>query len=214
MINVIGTKRSLILISLALLNAAVGGLGYYYIMPEEENSTKRLRTIRGEVSTVRADLEKIRIEFEQLGVQQSDFNTLKEQGFFKPQNRNEARALFQVIQAESGVISAVVSIKPGTIEENEEAQKAKHKILSSRIEIDIKAFDDTNVYKYILLAQKNFLGDLSVDSVDIQRTGEVTPEVLRAILTGSNPDMITAKVVMIWRTMIPEAQIISDQGTE
>jgi hypothetical protein len=212
MIGVIGIKRAGILLFLAVLNIAVASISYSYVQPEVKSTTKRVKTLRQEVGAVQADIDSIQIEFEQLGDQQLGFEQLKKEGFFKLQTRNEAKDLFQKIQVESGVISAVASVKSGQIEDSAEAQKAKHKLLASKIEITINAFDDTDIYKYIALAENNFIGHLSLDSLDITRVADVTPPILRAISSGENPVMVVAKIGMTWRTMVSENQIISEEN--
>jgi hypothetical protein len=212
MIDVIGTKRLSIILLLVALNVLMAVAGYLYLIPQEEDSVKRLRAVKSEVSAIQSNISTIQREFEELGVQQADFEKLKQTGFFNAQTRNEAKILFQTVQDESGVISALVTIKPGAVEENLEAQKAKHKILSSAIEVDIQAMDDTSIYKYISLIQQNFIGNLSIDVLEIRRMEEVTPLVLSEIAEGRDKAMVTAKLVFNWRTMIPETQVITVQG--
>ena len=211
-LNIIGVRRLAILIILIVVNTILSALYYLYLMPESLNSQTRLQTLQGEISTLRGDIDKIAIEFDQMNLQQAQFDTLKKQGFFGVQLRSDAKDKFTELQKKSGVISAVANVGGGAIEENDEAAKAKHKVLLSSIEIDIKAFDDSDIYRYLYLAERTFLGHLSIEAVTISRIKDVNAPVLRAIATGMNPELVTAHVVLSWRTMIPEDQVIAEEN--
>lgn len=212
MISVIGTKRLVILFALLLINAALGAAIYMYFMPEQQKTEKRLRVKRGQLSNVQYDLERMRIEFEQLDKQQGEFDQLKEKGFFSNQVRSTAKDLFSQIQDQSKVISAKVNVKSGVIEENKEAQKAKHMVLKSLINVELKAFDDADVYQYLSLVLQEFPGHISVDNVVVKRVKDISAPILRAIKSGANPELINASLSLSWRTLIPEDQVISEQG--
>ncbi len=211
MIKVIGAKRVVILGVLVVLNVASAALTYLYMVPEQAATEKKLRALRGENQTTSSDIERMQIEFEQLGQQQDKFDALKNDGFFKAQVRSVAKKLFQDIQEESRVVSAVASVRPGTIEENEEAKKSNYKVLVSPVEIVIQAFDDGDIYNYIYILEQKFPGHLAIDSMTMQRAQDISGPVLRAIATGGNPVLITANVKLSWRTMIPESQIIVEE---
>ena len=211
MIGIIGVKRLLILLVLIIINLLLGGIIYMYVLPEKQRADQDLRSLRGQLSTVQRDLDKMHIEFEQLEKRQDRFDNIKDRGFFSDQDRGDAKKLLSSVQKQSKVISAIVSVKSGVIEDNIEAQKSNHKMLVSPVEIEIKAFDDSDVYRYIDLAQKQFPGHLSLDEISIKRSREVTSALLRAIASGASPELVTASIKMSWRTMIPLDQVIINQ---
>jgi hypothetical protein len=47
--------------------------------------------------------------------------------------------------------------------------------------------------------------------MEIKRTRDVSAAVLRAIVTGINPELVAAKMELSWRTMIPEDQVITSE---
>ncbi len=208
MIGIIGVKRLLILLVLVIVNILFGAVIYMYLLPEQRVSDQELRSLRGKLSTVQRDLDQMHIEFEQLEKRQDRFDALKDSGFFSNQDRGEAKKLLSIVQKKSKVISATVSVKSGVIEDNKEAQKSNHKMLVSPVEVEIKAFDDSDVYRYIDLLQKKFPGHLSIDEIIIKRNRDITSALLRAIASGASPELVTAKIIMSWRTMIPQDQII------
>ncbi len=213
MMQVIGIKRLIILIILVSLNLTLGAAIYLYLMPENNSSDRQLRTLRAQTHAVRADIDRMQIEFEQLEKQRDSFNALKDDGFFSNQVRSDAKKLFSVIQDESGVVSAIVSVKSGVIIDYDEAKKANHSVLMSPIEVEIKALDDTAIYKYMDTALERFPGHLSFDNIVITRTRDISAPVLRAIASGATPELVKAKINMSWRTLIPTSEVISnDKG--
>ncbi len=211
MIGIIGVKRLLILLVLLVINLFLGSVIYLYVLPEKESKDIELRGLRGQLSTVQRDLDKMHIEFEQLKKRQDRFDALKESGFFSDQDRGDAKKILSSVQKQSKVISAIVSVKSGVVEDNIEDQKSNHKMLISPIEIEIKAFDDGDVYRYIDLLQKQFPGHLSIDEITIKRSRDVTSALLRAIASGASPELVIATIKMSWRTMLPQDQVIVNQ---
>lgn len=211
MIKVIGAKRLLLLAVLLSANILLAAATYLYLIPQEAETAKKLRILRGENQTKREDINRMQIEFEQLGQQQDKFDALKNDGFFKDQIRSVAKKLFKDIQIESHVVSSVAAIKPGIIEENEEAKKSNYKLLSSPIDITVEAFDDSDIYNYLYILEQKFPGHLSVDKMSMTRVTDISGPVLRAIATGANPVLVKATISMSWRTMIKDSQIIVEE---
>ncbi len=213
MINILGIKRIFILLALFVTNAALALIVFYYLTPQIQTDERNMSTMRGEVSTLRADIDLMQVEFDQLAVQKDEFEILSADGFFTEQDRRQAELIFNDIQRKSGVSKAIVSIQPGVFEENEESLKAKHQILNSTIEANIEAVDDVNIFNYMFLIENYFPGHVSIEKIELKREANVSATVLRAISAGGNPPLVTAKLEMSWRTMIPAAQD-ADEGDE
>ena len=212
MIQILGMKRILVLVFLLALNVALGAGVYMYLVPETTKQERALYGLRGKVNTLQADISRLQVEFDQLENQQAEFDVLKEKGFFGSQGRRQAEILFEKIQRQAGIVSAVANIRAGEVEDNEEAKKAEHAILSSPIEVSLEALSDTDVYKYIYLLDRFFPGHVTLDEIELERTSEITGAILRSIASGGNPVLVKATLKMTWRTMIPEAEVIQKQG--
>ncbi len=210
MINVIGIKRIIILAVLVVLNIGLASVNYLYFAPDIHKSDRKMRTLRNQLSAVRSDIDKLQIESEQLEEQRDSYELIKSEGFFSNQVRSEAKELLSKIQTESKVIKAIANVKAGVLLDDEDAGKANHKVLLSPIEIEIQAFDDGDVYKYIYLAQRMFPGHLSLDGLEMKRVLDVSSPVLRAIASGANPELVNAKVLFAWRTIIPQDQVLPE----
>lgn len=211
MIGVLGIKRVAVLVVLVALNGFLAAASYMYLAPELQTKERQLRSDRSQVSTLRNDIDRMQIEFDQLEEQKEEFEKLAQDGFFKDQSRRQAEKILSQIQKNSGVSKAIASVRAGEIEDNEEALKAEHKILSSPVEIQLQAFDDVNIFHYLFLVENYFPGHIAVKDIKIERTADVTGTVLRAIAAGGNPPLVSANVNMVWRTMIPQSQVIQQE---
>ena len=210
MIAVLGFKRVVMLAVLIGVNIVLAMSIYMYMKPETQKKERELRGLRGQVSTVRSDIDRMQVEFEQLEDQKAEFERLAADGFFKNQGRRQAELILSEIQKTSGVSKAIASIQAGEIEDNEEAKKAAHKILRSPIEIRLQAIDDINIYHYLFLVENYFPGHITIEELNLERSADVTGTVLRAIASGTNPPLVNADVEMVWRTMIPESEVIEE----
>ena len=212
MIGVLGIKRVIVLAALVAINALLAASAYMYLAPEIVKKERQMRSVRGEVSSLRGDIDRMQVEFEQLEDQKAEFEMLEADGFLKEQNRRQAELVFNTIQKRSGVTRATASVQPGKIEDNEEAEKAGYKILSSPMEVRLQAVDDINVYNYLHLIENYFPGHVEVEEVYIERKARVTGTILKAIAGGQNPTMVEANVKMVWKTLISEDQILEGEG--
>ncbi len=213
MIKVLGAKRILTLAILVAVNAALALVAYGYLAPEKISKERELRMLRGQVSGLNKDIDNILLEFEQLEDQKAEFEMLEKDGFFKDQGRRQAEKLFNLIQEKSGVSKAQVSVAAGEIEDNEVAQKANHKILSSPVELRVEAMDEIDILRYVFLVEKYFPGHISLEKMKLHRDAEVNGTVLRSIASGKNVPLIKAEIEMLWRTMIPVDQL-TEEGVQ
>ncbi len=211
MIKVLGAKRILMLVMLLAINSALAAGVYVYFEPEKIKKERELRTLSGQNTGVQSDIERLQIEFDQLEEQQEQFDKLRDKGFIGTQDRRQAELLFAKIGKEAGVIKSVANVQAGTVEDNEEAGKAGHKILRSPILVEIKALDDIDVFRYIYLVEQFFPGHITIEYINLERTADVSGTVLRSIASGNNPELVKASMEIIWRTMIPEKDIINKE---
>lgn len=203
MIKVLGFQRIVVLLVLLGVNVLLGLAVYMHFIPQKSVKERDLRTVRAQNSTLRSDIDGLLIEFDQLDEQREAFADLKRDGFFDGQSRRKAELVLQKIQERSGVVSAVASVTAGDFEENAEAKKANHQILKSPINVRIEAVNDLDVFRYLYLVNEFFPGHIAIKKIDFERQSDVSGTVLRAVASGQNPPLVTARLELIWRTMIP-----------
>lgn len=212
MIRVLGTKRIIVLLALIALNSALAAFVFMYVQPELKTSERTLRSLKSKESQTRSDITNMQMEFDQLENQQAEFDTLKDDGFFSNQSRRDAQAVFLKAEKESGVLEAIVSVKPGEVVEDEEAKKAEYVLLESEVSVVLKGVDDRDIYVYIDKLQDNFPGHLSVEKFSMRRLANVSETVLRAIAGGQKPPLVEARVGLLWRTMVKRSDVVDVQN--
>jgi len=210
MIEVIGFRRFVILISLVLTNIGLAALTYFYLVPESSEAEKRLSRVERNVRSAKGDLNRMQVEFEILERQQDRFDALKKAGYFSNQVRSDVRELLSKVRKEAGVISAVANVEKGKVSDSFGVSKVNYKVLTSMINVSIEAFDDADVYRYVDLLQRRFPGDVTIDSLSIRRSKDVSSVVLRAIASGRGPSLVSASLTASWSTLIPDNQVIGE----
>ncbi len=208
MIKILGFRRIVVLVALLGLNAMFAAVHYLYIMPETQERAQQAKQMSSKISTLQSDINRLQIEFAQLNDQKAEFEALQAKGFFSKQDRSQASQILEKIQKSAGVITAVASVKPGTLVDNEEAKKAGYKILASPMSIEITALDDRDVYKYIHLLRQYFPGHIGIVSTEVKLAAPLTKTLLRSVSAGENPVLVNAKLEVLWQTLIPENQAI------
>ncbi len=208
MIEILGIRRVLILMCLMALNAALGASVYLFLTPQRLQKEMELADLKGRVSTVQGDIDRMLVDFEKLTERQAEYEQLKKQGFFYNQSRRRAEIIFEEISKKAGVISANAKIDAGVVEENSEAVKAEHNVLSSHIKVHVESMDTRSVYNYIRLLMTDFPGHLTIYDIHLERKIDITGVVLRGIASGDNPPLVGADIDLVWRTMVPQSEII------
>lgn len=214
MVDVLGIQRIILIASLFAVNAVVGGLAYGVLIPANSAKQTELSREKGQVASVRSNLTKIQVEFSQLEDQKAQFERLENTSFFASQNRREAQVLLEEFQEESGVVTAKVEIGSGFTSEHAEAGRSDHVILKSPLEIEVTAMDDTDVFRYVWLLENRFPGYVDIKSITLERSKQLDRKMLQEIITGQSPEIVSAKLEAIWKTMIPRGSAVEQDPNQ
>lgn len=202
MIKQLGFKRVLVL--LILLGAVCAGIFFSHFIfgPQMEESQRQLSKLNNENSTLQSELDKMRADFVDFEKQKTDFDRITRLGFFNNQDRVNARERLDTIRQLSKVLSARYEIKAAVMQPDEnELQSTGFVMMQTAIILNISALDDLDVYRFLYYLTYGFPGHISINSLRIERGGEVTPEVLKKIGTGNPPEIIKATIELDWRTL-------------
>lgn len=213
MIGLIGTKRLIILISLLAVNAALGSILYFYVMPENEKTSRQLSALKSQVNQTRNDTYELENNYKLIQEQKFDYENLVKAGFFQAQDRLAFRRRMGEIQRYSNVLRASFDIPPANIEENEGAEKADHVVLRSRVSVDIDALDDIDLYNFIFWIENGFPGHTGITRLSMKREQDIDDKTLRQIGSGSEVILVSGSIEYDWRTMVPKNQVTDDLGS-
>lgn len=201
MIEKIGLKRSLLLFVLAGGLAALFAANEMLLKPKIEESQRELNTSMGELGRLQGEVTKMRADFETFETQKAFYDTISRMGFFNEQDRVLARERFDTMQKLSKIISARYEIKAANILTGETSPDTGFVVMESPITVELSAVDDLDVYRFLYYLNYGFPGHITINSLDIERKAEITPNVLKEIGTGNPPQIVSAKMELDWRTM-------------
>lgn len=206
MISVIGSRRVFILAFLLLLNAAMAGAVYAYLIPQSGKLESDLRQLKSDISGKQAETEKLKAEYQLIQEQKVAFEDLKGTGFLGHQDRVVARERIEAIRAHSRVLLANYNIMAATVEENAFAAQASHVVLNSPMSAQIDALDDQDFYSFIYWLENGFPGHIMVNNLEVRRENEVNDVTLRQVGSGVPIVMVKGSVDFEWRTVVPSSE--------
>ena len=209
MIAILGAKRVAALAALVGLNVLMAALLYYYVLPKEKTVTNLQVASQGELATLEADMENIRNEFAQFDKQKEKFDMLQKTGFLSSQDRLDARRRFEDIRVFSKVLSARYTINPAVFENNESIQKSGNVVMVSPVNVELKALDDVDMYRFLYYLETYFPGHPGIDRIAFKRVTPVNQAVLRQIGSGLPVVLVDGTIDFSWRTIVPQAQVMS-----
>lgn len=198
MLNILGAKRVFGLLIMVLLVGGLAAAHYLFLVPEGEKTQRTLNAIKSEVSGRRDETERLRTEFQQLGEVKARYEQLSRFGFMNEQDRVFARGKMAELQKESGVIAARYEISPVEELKNERLEAAGYVLIKSQIKMEVDAFDDTDVFRFIHLLSSGFPGQATIKTIEIKRELDVTVPVLQGIGTGNSTPLVKAKIDVEW----------------
>lgn len=202
--NTIGVQRVIVIFILAAFAAGTAFLYYAQLLPQKENVERELRSANAQVSSMRGKLQEIREEFASFEQSEQQFKKLEETGFFNDQNRVFARERIESLQTQSRVKSVQYQVSRADIQESEDADRAGYALLSSPIRIELEAFNDMDIFRFIDLFQKNFPGHIMLNGIDLKKERNVNEATLRAIGVGDDVTMVSAQINAEWWSMAPQ----------
>jgi hypothetical protein len=205
MISILGPRMVMMIILGALLLGGGAGLSFYYLDPELLKVVGDQGTTEREVREKNNQISQIKVELENLKGQILVFNQLKEKSFFVKQDRIVAQEAVKDLSKVVGLYEASIITSPPKIIDSVDAKTAEQALVSWGIVLKLNTTNDTDIYKFLLIAQKIFPGYLEFRGIRLNRTVPVDQKMLSQIRkTGPFP-IVKAEAEFTWWSMIPVA---------
>lgn len=202
MIQLIGTKRLMIIAILAAICGVLGAITYLYLMPENQKLQSELQGVKSQIAQKRSDITRFRQEFDEIEAEKGRFQSLEALGFLTDQNRAAAHKRMAEIQSYSRVLAAKFDIDQVSVEVPETVQESDMVVLKSPVDITIEALDDADVYQFLYLLDNAFIGHSDIRSIELERILDLNEITLRQIGSGMPAVLVRAKVNFDWRTLV------------
>ncbi len=202
MIQVLGIKRILVLIILVAINAALAAGLYLYLVPQNDQLERDLRSTRAQIASKRTEADALRNEIQLIQQQKSQFEDLRDAGFMNDQSRLMARRRIRDIQQYTRILSASYNIKPADVSPVA-AEGLEYVILSTPIDMDVESQDDVDFYHFVYWMLYAFPGHMAIDELRMERVLDVNEATLRQIGAGQPTALVEGSMKFVWRTMVP-----------
>ena len=205
MIKSIGIQKIAFILFLTFL--AVGG--YFYntkILTRDIIMTERkARSVQANLNKMTADTEKLIQGVELFNEQKAEFITVQKSGFFDDQDRVITKKRLDEIQLATRLKTFRYNISPAIDVTSSKLNEAGYKMLSTSIELDLGAIDDTDIFKFLYLFNHGFPGQIIISNITMEKEQNITQPLLRNIgLKGSFQPLVSSKVIAKWFTMVPK----------
>lgn len=199
-LDLIGIKRTVILAILLGANIGLYGFSQVLFAPQMEKISKDLSKVKRQSSRYQKDLNAIKNDFDALGGQQEIFNKLTEKKFFGDVSVPTQLDAMDLISQQTGV-DALVKISAPREMTLSGMDRVDWVMVKREVVIDIKAFDDVDIYRYLDRVESELPGYLKVKDVTIRRNADYSADMLREIIRGKFPDIVTASLSYDWYLM-------------
>jgi len=214
MVSVLGFRRVLVIVLLLIL---LGGslFAYYgYLAPYKKELNREILNTKSTISQREDDLKLLSRQIDTFNTQKDFFNKLEKKGFFETQKRSVAQERFRLMQLSSGLVSAGYQINPITVSESELAEEAGYNLAQSPVSLNLEGLTDMDIYHFLYMLYYALPGHMQINSFDVRRVENISPEVLRDIgLDQRKVVLVEAEVNGIWSSMVEEG-VIKDLDSE
>lgn len=203
MMSILGRRRITILAVLAGICFVLGGFYLTILFPQVSASDRTLRGLRGDVSGMEETVRSLRASYQEFQINKPDYERIVQVGFFNPQDRMLIRERFQTMKKDAGILNAKYEIDPAEIVPSPLVEDAGHRLLRSKMEINIESIDDLRVYAFLYALGNEFPGRVSFTDINLIRTDKgLSDDIIAQMATNTPPALVNATVKAEWYSLV------------
>lgn len=202
MINSLSFRKILTICLLAALALGLYLYGSMVLAPAQKRSQNEFRNQEAQYNIMQTNMNDLASGLEMFDQQKDKFERLTKVGFFDSQDRLKIRNLINELQKESRLMSARYTIASVETEENELAEKAGYKIITTLMNFNLEALNDADIYEFIYLMNYGFPGHISISALEIKRDLDITPTLIQKVGLGEDVSIVGASLSVTLKTMV------------
>ena len=205
MIRIIGPKLIGIITLLVAINIALLSIWYFWTTPMTAQAKIDLSVINSEISKLRASIANIKDELKYYDDNKVKFDKLIEKtGYTTERDRTSIAKSLNELRQKSLIQELEYDISDTLEIENQLAKKAKYQLVKRRIDLkNIKAFFDTDIYKFIYAINNDFKGHTRIVSTELRRRPvEEFNKILDNITNKEKDYMIVGNISFEWYALL------------
>jgi len=202
--------------ALAAVNAVLLALIYGVIDPAAETMRSQTGSINQEVAGLKSQIEDARRNMELVAKGTSRFQQIQDRQFIGPQDRLALSKVLEGAKPAGNRFSTLnYQILPEKIVQDPAAANIKHQLVSSPVVLDISAFIDSDLWRYLDVVQNgdpdNKNPDLRVGApghakltkLEVKANQPVTPSLINNVASGSVDRLLTVRAEYTWSNLRP-----------
>lgn len=202
--KLIGVRRALVLVFLAVLNLAVAFVYLGVVEPMRQEATMARDGVAGQIADLQSRIQNIKQELELFHQNLPKYQALEKRGFFLGQDRFKmGRDLGDVrtLAGLSGFSYNINDIKPI---ENNDAASVQMRLINSRIQVsNVVTLLDNNFYTFLDMMNEAFPSHVRLHSFTVRKSAPLSETALTAITKKQQVNLMTAEANFDWLTMVP-----------
>lgn len=203
--KLIGVKRALILAILFAINLAVAAVYFLQIGPMKEEAQARLNGVTAEISAQSQKIANIRADLAKFRETLPLYQELEKKGFALNQDRFRMSRDLDAVRNKAALTGFSFVINDIKKIQNAEADAAQLQVINSRIKIDnVVSLIDTPFYNFLDMMYSEFPTHVRMQSLEITRKDPLDAAALAKITRGEAVNLISAKAVFDWLTVVPK----------
>lgn len=202
--TLIGKKRFIMLIAVAIIAGGLGGLWQKVMLPRAETAKNEKSTIDAERSRLQREMEELPLKYKELQENEAKYDALMKTSFVSPQDRIAARARMDVIRREAGLRGINYTIAPQEVVAHPESQNIDGTFVRSAIKVDLKGLSDIEMRDFMQRMHTNFGGLVLLKKTEMKLEKPLSKETLRQLQDKTPVDFVTGKADFEWYTIVPK----------
>lgn len=190
-------KYSIIMLLAVLVSCAVAYSIFSWssaLQQEAKRAEGRLNSARGEVASRESENKSARNSLELY----RQITGESEQAKISDLSRDKAQLWLKAIAKQNDIVDLEGSFDPVTPIASTDFKKTTLEGISSLVKLKFAAMTDVQIYRFIEAVLDDFPGYVKITAFTLERTGEVTAEVLRATGRGTVPKLVKGTMEFYW----------------
>ncbi|MEA1938590.1 MAG: hypothetical protein U9N14_05830 [Pseudomonadota bacterium] len=213
MIKAIGVNRAILIVVLFSVNLIMGLVLTLALEPRRQALVHEYESLDSAKFNLLEQIDEIRNEIALLHEKGADYSVLGHRGFPMAQDRLAARRTLETFRARNRLSAIAFEMAPREVQNDDEATRAGLELEKTRIDVDMGAFLDVDIYRFVRDIQSEFPGLSRVDELRIDRVGGFDARMIENMRRGSTAGLVDSHLTFTWFNL-PESPVLKARNRE
>lgn len=189
-------KESAIFMGMLLVTAA----GVFFAVTKAEELDAEKNTLNINVSNVDGQIQQVRADFTKAKNSLELYQKLSQgkQSLGDSLSRDTAKKILDRLKEEYLLSSLSVTISPAQEIKDIQIQTKTSSLMASDVTLRFEGMSDEQLFSFVSAITREFTGYVRFTRLAMDRTGEITTEILQKAGKGERPALVTGEVSFRW----------------